>query len=255
MVSARRLLIISCSRRKRCDPDALPAIERYDGPAFHVLRRFLRKRPEAGQQLDVFIFSAMYGLISAQHPVAFYDQIMTPERAKELHCRVMASFAEIIRVGYSEFCLALGSRYLTGFEGWLDFLPDRIPVTRIDGPQGVRLAQLKAWLWDDKPESIEPKRQSIGHRGIVALRRVTLELTPSQVLERAQEALAVNAVGADRFRYWVVPVDDRHVSPKWLVSKLTGLPVSTFTSKEARRVLNQLGVQTQRVLGGQGHEV
>lgn len=54
-----RLLILSCSRRKRLDTDLLPAIERYDGPAFRVLRRFLRERPFEAP--DVLILSAEHG--------------------------------------------------------------------------------------------------------------------------------------------------------------------------------------------------
>jgi len=32
-----RLLILSCSQRKRPDSGLLPAIERYDGPVFRVV--------------------------------------------------------------------------------------------------------------------------------------------------------------------------------------------------------------------------
>jgi hypothetical protein len=39
------MLILACSRRKRPDEGLLPAIERYDGPAFRVLRHFLREMP------------------------------------------------------------------------------------------------------------------------------------------------------------------------------------------------------------------
>jgi hypothetical protein len=45
-----RMLILACSRRKRPDEGLLPAIERYDGPAFRVLRRFLRKSRRSAPQ-------------------------------------------------------------------------------------------------------------------------------------------------------------------------------------------------------------
>ena len=57
------MLILACSRRKRPDDGLLPAIERYDGPAFRVLRRYLRERPAGAP--DVFILSAEHGLIGA----------------------------------------------------------------------------------------------------------------------------------------------------------------------------------------------
>ena len=59
----RRLLILSCSQRKHTSLDPLPAIERYDGPLFKVLRRFLRESSHQARDLDVFILSAAYGLI------------------------------------------------------------------------------------------------------------------------------------------------------------------------------------------------
>ena len=37
-----RLLVLACSERKRAGPGLLPAAERYDGPAFRVLRAYLR---------------------------------------------------------------------------------------------------------------------------------------------------------------------------------------------------------------------
>jgi hypothetical protein len=39
------MLILACSRRKRPDEGLLPAIEPYDGPAFRMVRRFLREMP------------------------------------------------------------------------------------------------------------------------------------------------------------------------------------------------------------------
>ena len=72
----RQLLILSCSQRKHASPDPLPAIERYNGPLFFVLRRFFRECPHQAKQLDVYILSAAYGLISADFQTKFYDQKM-----------------------------------------------------------------------------------------------------------------------------------------------------------------------------------
>ena len=51
------MLILACSRRKRPDEGLLPAIERYDGPTFCVLRRFLREVP-ALHEARVALFEA-----------------------------------------------------------------------------------------------------------------------------------------------------------------------------------------------------
>ena len=248
MVSNRRLLILSCSQRKRSDSNLLPAIERYDGPTFWVLRRFMREQPEGAGQLDIFVLSSAYGLIPVKRPIAEYDQVMTPQRATELHDEVLAAFASLICAGYTEFCLALGKNYLKVLEGWSALAPPGIPVTIADGSQGIRLAQLKRWLWRSIADSPGSKQREARPRGMARIRGVELQLTPAQVLERTRAVLVENGAGANRFREWYVDVDGRRVAPKWLIGVLTGLPVSAFTTGEARRVLERLGVQVRRIM-------
>ena len=55
---SKRLLLLSCSQRKRPDPGLLPAIERYDGPQYQVLRTFIREYPAESQLSDTYILSA-----------------------------------------------------------------------------------------------------------------------------------------------------------------------------------------------------
>jgi cytoplasmic iron level regulating protein YaaA (DUF328/UPF0246 family) len=78
----QRLLIMSCGKQKRPDTGLLPALERYNGPAFRVLRHFLASCTLNSP--DVYILSARFGLIPADWPIPFYDQRMTLERAAEL---------------------------------------------------------------------------------------------------------------------------------------------------------------------------
>jgi hypothetical protein len=89
------MLILACSRRKRFDEGLLPAIERYDGPAFRVLRRFLRGG--STNTPNVFILSAEYGLIAHNLHIATYDKVMTPARACELRPLVLAEFNRIFK--------------------------------------------------------------------------------------------------------------------------------------------------------------
>src|SRR5215211_4455445 len=87
-VRTDRMLILACSRRKRPEEDLLPAVERYDGPAFRVLRRFLRESPSKAP--DILILSAEHGLIPHDLPIAAYDRKMTEARAHELRPLVLA---------------------------------------------------------------------------------------------------------------------------------------------------------------------
>ncbi len=60
----KRCLIIGCSKSKIKSPGHMPALQRYDGPSFRVLRRFLaaESSPHAEGKVDVFILSAEFGL-------------------------------------------------------------------------------------------------------------------------------------------------------------------------------------------------
>ena len=79
------MLIAACSRRKRPEEGLLPAIERYDGPAFRVSRRFMRESPS--EPPEVLILAAEYGPIPHDLPVAVYDREMTP--AREIRPKVL----------------------------------------------------------------------------------------------------------------------------------------------------------------------
>src|SRR5690348_4465403 len=89
----QRLLILSCSQRKRPDLELLPAMDRYDGPSFRVLRRFLSQRPT--ERLTVYILSAEFGLIPATLPIPDYDRRMTPQRARELQPQALEVIAQV----------------------------------------------------------------------------------------------------------------------------------------------------------------
>src|SRR5437868_1053139 len=104
----RRLLILSCSGRKRTTPGLLPAVERYDGTPYRTLRRFLRARPDA--ELDVFILSAEFGLIHRDEPLLYYDRLMTPLRARELAPTVAARLRDVLTVRhYDEVFIRAGA--------------------------------------------------------------------------------------------------------------------------------------------------
>ena len=153
MISERRLLILSCSKRKCSTLRLLPAMERYNGPAFQVLRRFLREQPNKAALLDVYILSAGYGLIRADRPITLYDQKMIPSRATELQPEVLMTFAEIMQSNYTSLCLVMGKTYLRALEGWECFAPKSMKLTVADGPMGIKLSQLKNWLWDEQSQS------------------------------------------------------------------------------------------------------
>jgi hypothetical protein len=143
----RRLLILSCSSRKRTEPGLMPAIERYDGPAFRVLNRYLRTRPPSPPA--VFVLSAEFGLIPGEQRIPWYDRTITPARAAELRPTVDAVLHDLLDLHrpepFDRVLISMGSVYLAALplqdvaHAW-----ERVAVAR--GRPGTKLAILKAWL-------------------------------------------------------------------------------------------------------------
>lgn len=145
----RRLLILSCSQRKHETQELLPAIERYNGPLFFVLRRFLRECPCQARQLDVYILSAAYGLIPEGFPTAWYDQKINASRVAELQSQVNTTFSDLQRDNYTSICFVLGKTYLKALEGRQELVSTHIEPIVICGTMGKKQTQLKKWLWGE----------------------------------------------------------------------------------------------------------
>lgn len=141
----KSLLVLACSQKKRPDDGFLPAIDRYDGPAFRVVRKF--QRDTGAEGLSVWVLSARFGLIVASEPIPDYDRRMTTQIATELGPGVQRTLRKVIarrapdRVGV---CMSkLYRRTLAGLDenwaGGADF-------EWLGGGLGPRLAALKRWL-------------------------------------------------------------------------------------------------------------
>jgi hypothetical protein len=236
-----RLLILSCSQRKRIDAPLLPAIERYDGPTFRLLRRFLDKRlPE---QPEIYILSARFGLIQYNEPIPNYDQRMTQKRAVELQPYVLDTLSATLSVfSFQALCISVGRDYVQALSGFSSLVPSNFEVKIASGSQGKRLSELYTWLYKEAPNAAS-KPALRNQNGKATLRGVEVNLTSEQILDVARNALARNIGNPMSYQTWYVPVDQQRVAPKWLVSQLTGLPVSSFHSDEARQVLEQLGIE------------
>lgn len=242
---SRRLLILSCSRSKRTDPTPLPAIDRYDGPMFRVVRRYLANLTPAS--LDIYILSARYGLIEAHCPIHTYDQKMTSERASELQSEVKAGVQHILESQkYHNICLSLSKSYWQSIQG-CEELFSHCQTAQVGGSNGQGVSDLYRWLYADLPKlkSMEVRPRS----GPAIIKGVAITLSKDEVLDKARMALETDAEQASRFHSWYVDVDGQRISPKWLVGKLTGLSVSDFHTETAKRVLNAIGIDVRYYTG------
>jgi hypothetical protein len=246
MIMKSRLLVLSCSKRKRTDHKLIPAIERYDGPLFRVLRRFLRECPHKTRFLDVAIISAEYGLISASSPIRFYDHRMTVERAGKLNQQVLKELKRKLKSRrYDEVFISAGRDYIGAFTGYKELgIADQIIRVSSAG-HGRMQSELYDWLWGEPPQLPVIQTASNRHEP-VWIRGVKISLSISEVFDKAR--VYIKEYGNRPFRYqsWYVQVGDKRISPKWLVSKMTELPVGAFTTGEALRVLTSLGIEVIR---------
>lgn len=242
----RCLLIVACSYRKRKDISLLPALDRYDGPAFRVLRRFLQQHPLAS--LHICILSAEFGLISHERLIPDYDRRMTPQRSQELKPSVLAELKHILSTGsYQKLFICVGKDYRSALDGHEELVPPEVTVEIATGGLGKKLAQLHDWLHGKPPELRYSSPTAIGQSKKPRIRGIEVKLTPEQVLDVARQGIAEGKQELTNFQAWYVPVENQQVAPKWLVSQLTGLPVRDFTTQEARRLLAQLGIEVRRV--------
>lgn len=242
-LSDARLLILSCSRRKRAGSRLLPALERYDGPAFQVLRKFIIDCPATALKLDIRILSAKFGLIPADRLIPCYDQPMTINRATALHPTVLLEVKRLFaRHQYRKLMINIGRDYLPALSGYELLVADHLEVSQAAGSSGRRQTMLRDWL-RGKPLSALP----IPSQGRARIREIEIMLTPAEVMEKACRALAAGNNDSQAYQSWYVQLAGQRVSPKWLVHQLTGLSVGEFHSDEARRVLAQLGVEVKRV--------
>lgn len=247
----KRCLILSCSRAKQGAPELLPAVQRYTGPMYQVLRRYLREKPEEANHLAVYILSARYGLIESQTPIPSYDQKMTPTRAAELRPDILNMAQQLIApIGYEEIYLAMGRTYLGAMDGLSGLLNGATRLIVSQDSSGKQLTALRNWLWgsDEMPASSVIEQEVMMNEGRVTavLRGHTLSLTTAEAVVRLQAGLLAAPDAARRVRDWYLAIASEKISPKWAAHYLFDAPVSAFSADEARRALRKLGLNCYR---------
>jgi hypothetical protein len=123
----------------------LPAIDRYDGVAYRVIKR-LQRLGQYPEDVDVVIVSAKYGLITSEKLIQNYDQRMTTERALEQVEDNRVMLAQLLGSNdYKEVFISAGRTYLLALEPF-DVWRGSVLVTVNRGKIGVQLKGLKEWL-------------------------------------------------------------------------------------------------------------
>jgi hypothetical protein len=238
------LVILSCSRRKKRTSRPIPAIDRYDGPLFQVLRKHIRERPEVPPA--TYILSGRFGLIDAGFPTPRYNHRLTAADISILQDSVDSQIKEAVqKIQPASVFVSVGSQYWQLLDEPLsrEFASEKLIIA--SGSIGGRASQLTHWLRLSEPRTND--LPIVQPRGKATLLGTTVRLTPSEILYRANQARSVDPEGAVRFQTWYVELGNERVAPKWLASILFNKPVYRFRTSDARRVLTDLGLSTRHV--------
>jgi len=146
------LLVVACSRRKLRGKGPMPAMERYDGVNYRVLRK-AASEGRWPRHVDVLIVSAKHGLLEPNSLIEDYDQLMTAEQARELWPEVCPVLAERVnRGGYREVFLNLGKSYRLAIDGWENRLDHQPRVIYAQGGIGQKASAMLRWLQEKTRE-------------------------------------------------------------------------------------------------------
>jgi len=140
---SKQLLVLGCSQVKREAPGLLPAIDRYDGSSYRVLRKYLRQR-DWPSNLSVAILSAKYGLVGGFTGIEDYDERMTTLRASDW----APQCSQTLNTWASEHAtvhFSLGKDYLPAVMPAIERgLKNKAEI--FEGPIGIKLSQIKGLL-------------------------------------------------------------------------------------------------------------
>lgn len=156
-----QLLILGCSARKHPVDGPLPALTRYDGPHYRVLRSFLRKNVWP-TNLSLGVLSAEYGLIGGLAPIANYDQRMSRERAIDLlqpNEKVIGNWTSDL----SQISLFLGKDYLSALP-ITSLRSSGIGIYVFEGGIGTKLGKLSSFLRDKTNYISRPPNRDFSRR-------------------------------------------------------------------------------------------
>lgn len=153
-----RLLILSCSKEKNPGPELMPAILRYQSPAFNVVRKYINSSfansaPASNScaSLAIWILSGKHGLIEAGELIGNYDLKLTPENFETNRSLLIKQARKLSAISFNRgepttvFC-HLPKLYGQILSNYLADLSRCCVVEYAVGPPGKKLQQLKAWL-------------------------------------------------------------------------------------------------------------
>lgn len=139
----RRLLIVSCSGTKDHAAELLPALARYTGAYYQMIKGSKAPLPE------IVILSALYGFISPEFLTYDYNHKMDEDRAGELlgDPRTVEQWESLVVGEFDEVFVCAGAQYRRVIEPLVyRLLTGRTKIETVSGGIGFHRSQLKTWI-------------------------------------------------------------------------------------------------------------
>lgn len=142
----KSLLIIGCSHKKIRNECLVSAWDLYDGINYRILKK-LSKNLKLPNNIDILILSAKYGFLKPNSMIEYYDQIMTPIRAKKLRNESLSYLKHILTNNiYDEIFINMGYNYLIAIDGFENLLQSQTKIICAKGRIGEKASQMKKWI-------------------------------------------------------------------------------------------------------------
>ena len=148
-MGSKRLIILSASESRSTNPQPLPAIERYQGVFFRVVRKYVRegKLKNAG----IIVVSERYGVLQADEEVPYHTPFqgklsLSKEMLEEINQKNLAKLKSIFnKTRYSEIIVVCGQEFRELIKGFEELTDARIVLCKGRG-LGPKAQNLKQWI-------------------------------------------------------------------------------------------------------------
>ena len=148
-MGSRRLIILSASQRRSTDPQPLPAIERYQGVFFRVVKKYLRQGKL--KNADIIIVSERYGVLQADEEVPYHTPFqgkltLSKQMLEEINQKNLAKLKSIFsKTRYSEIIVVCGREFQELIKGFEELTDAKVVLCKGRGP-GPKAQNLKQWI-------------------------------------------------------------------------------------------------------------
>jgi hypothetical protein len=143
------MIILSASQRRLTDPHPLPAIERYEGVYFRLVKKHLREGRLSN--MDIIIVSEKHGIVRADENVPyitpFRGKLHLPEKQlEELKQTNLSKLGSIFNQHhYKEIFVVCGREYRKLIEGFEQLTDAKVVFCKGAG-LGPKAQDLKRWI-------------------------------------------------------------------------------------------------------------